>query len=81
VSAPTIGKTIIAYSLKSNTCLNLSIRYIPADTSVALWISADAGTGASIESGNQICQKNCADFIDIGITKKNAKISMHLVLL
>jgi hypothetical protein len=35
-----------------NTVLNLQIRYIPADTKVAEWIRAEAGTGASIESGS-----------------------------
>lgn len=37
------------------------IRYIPADTSVAECIRADAGTGASIESGSQKWKPSCAD--------------------
>jgi len=44
----------------------------PAETKVAEWINADAGTGASIESGNQIWKPNCADFINADIIKKNA---------
>jgi len=43
----------------------------PAETNVAEWINADAGTGASIESGNQICAPNCADFINAAVIKKN----------
>jgi len=38
----------------SNKYENLKIKNTPAETSVAEWIRADAGTGASIESGNQI---------------------------
>lgn len=37
------------------------MRYIPAETKVAEWINADAGIGASIESGNQKWNGNCAD--------------------
>jgi hypothetical protein len=36
----------------SNSELNLSNKKIPAETKVAECISADAGTGASIESGS-----------------------------
>ena len=42
----------------------------PADTNVAEWIKADAGTGASIESGNHIWKPNWADFIKAHIIKK-----------
>src|ERR1700752_3324459 len=34
----------------------------PAVTMVAAWISAEIGVGPSIESGNQTCNGNCADF-------------------
>ena len=40
------------------TSLNLIVRYIPADTRVAECINAEAGIGASIESGNQKKNKN-----------------------
>ena len=43
--------------------LNLSIKYTPAETNVAEWINEEAGTGASIESGNQAWPPNCADLI------------------
>jgi hypothetical protein len=37
---------------------------------VAEWIRAEAGTGASIESGSQICGPNWADFIKAQAKKK-----------
>ena len=39
------------------------IKKIPATTRVEEWIKAEAGVGASIASGNQTCEKNCAAFI------------------
>lgn len=54
-----------------NTVLNLQIRYIPADTKVAEWIRAEAGTGASIESGSHKWPTNCTDFILAQIAKHN----------
>jgi hypothetical protein len=45
----------------SKRALKRSMAYIPAETRVAEWIRADAGTGASIESGNQKWKPNCAD--------------------
>lgn len=36
---------------------------IPATTRVDEWIKAEAGVGASIASGSQTCEKNCAAFI------------------
>lgn len=46
------------------------IKKIPADTKVAECIKADAGTGASIESGNQIWQPIWADLINAAPKKK-----------
>jgi len=56
--------------LNSNKTENRSNKKIPAETKVAECINADAGTGASIESGNQICIPNCADLIKAQIKKK-----------
>lgn len=50
--------------------VNLNKIYTPADTSVAEWIRADAGTGASIESGNHKCPKIWADLNKVHINKK-----------
>ena len=47
---------------------------IPAETRVAEWITAEAGTGASIESGNQIWSPNCADLQNEQITIPAIKI-------
>jgi hypothetical protein len=50
---------------------------MPAETKVAECIKAEAGIGASIESGNQKKKKNCADFINADIVKniKNSQIA------
>lgn len=45
----------------------------PATTSVEEWISADAGVGASIASGNQTWKKNWAPLIPPDVTKQNEK--------
>ena len=50
---------------------NLIYNTRPADTKVAEWISADAGAGASIESGNQKWNPNWADLHNAAIVKKN----------
>ena len=55
---------------------NLRIKKTPADTRVAECINADAGTGASIESGNQIWNPNWADFIKADIIKQKPKHSV-----
>lgn len=59
---------------------NRSVKYTPADTKVAECIKADAGIGASIESGNQKKNKNWADFIKAAVVKKNIKKSPYLKL-
>jgi len=45
----------------------------PATTNVDEWISADAGVGASIASGNHTCEKNCAAFIEPDVTRHTEK--------
>ena len=45
----------------------------PATTKVEEWISAEAGVGASIASGNQTCEKNCAAFIPPESTNEREK--------
>jgi hypothetical protein len=49
---------------------NLTNKNTPAETSVAEWIKAEAGTGASIESGNQTWKPNWADLIKAASIKK-----------
>lgn len=47
------------------------IKYIPAETNVAEWINAEAGTGASIESGNHTWRPNWADLQNEAIIKNS----------
>jgi len=60
-------------SVNSNKTENRIIRKTPATTSVDEWISAEAGVGASIASGNQTCAKNCAALIPPEVTKQKEK--------
>jgi hypothetical protein len=48
-------------------------RNTPATTNVEEWIRAEAGVGASIASGSQTCEKNCAALIPPDKTKKSEK--------
>ena len=52
---------------------NFKNRNNPAETSVAECINADAGAGASIESGNQKWKPNWADLQKAAISIKNKK--------
>lgn len=58
--------------MNSNKALKRITRNTPAMTSVEECISAEAGVGASIASGNQTCEKNCAPLIAPAIAKENA---------
>ena len=49
------------------------IKKTPATTRVEEWISADAGVGASIASGNQTWAKNCAALIPPEVTRQKEK--------
>jgi hypothetical protein len=49
------------------------IKKTPATTRVEDWIRAEAGVGASIASGNQTCEKNCAALIPPDVTKQKEK--------
>lgn len=56
-------------SVNSNRTENRIIKNTPATTRVEEWIKAEAGVGASIASGNQTCEKNCAALIPPERTK------------
>jgi hypothetical protein len=58
---------------------NLITRKTPATTRVDEWISAEAGVGASIASGNQTWKKNCAAFIPPEVTKQKEKSVMKCI--
>lgn len=59
---------------------NLLNKNIPAATNVAECIRAEAGAGASIESGNQKWKINWADFIKEDIIINIIKIFITLIL-
>lgn len=69
---PIRGNKKKEYDEFSNIGYNLNIIKIPAETRVAECIKDEAGTGASIESGNHICGPICADLIkEQDISKKH----------
>jgi hypothetical protein len=59
--------------VNSNNTENRIIKKTPATTSVDEWIRAEAGVGASIASGNQTWEKNCAALIPPEVTKQKEK--------
>ena len=61
VSAPMIAPTSPAAGASWNSGCMRAIRYTPAVTIVAAWISALTGVGPSIASGSQVCSGICAD--------------------
>src|ERR1700748_3215960 len=61
VTAPTMTTASCASGARLYSGLDRTIRYTPAVTMVAAWISADTGVGPSIASPNQACSGTCAD--------------------
>lgn len=60
--------------VNSNKIENRIIKKTPATTRVEEWISADAGVGASMASGNQTWKKNWAALMTPDVTKQKEKI-------
>ena len=58
-------------TVNSKTVENRITKKTPATTRVEEWIRAEAGVGASIASGNQTWEKNCAPFIPPDVTRQN----------
>jgi hypothetical protein len=76
VSAPSTIKNEFVKSVNSKRTENRIIKNTPATTRVDEWISAEAGVGASIASGNQTCAKNCAALIppeSTNVIEKNVR--------
>ena len=73
VRAPNSANKQFVKTVNSNSTENLITKNIPATTRVEEWISAEAGVGASIASGNQTCEKNCAALIPPDKTKQVEK--------
>src|SRR5271154_6895227 len=61
VTAPTMITPSRASGDRLYSGLDRTIRYTPAVTIVAAWISADTGVGPSIASPSQACSGTCAD--------------------
>ena len=61
VTVPTMTTPSCASGARLNSGLDRTIRYTPAVTMVAAWISADTGVGPSIASPSQACSGTCAD--------------------
>ena len=84
MNEPTTGVKKKVISENSKRGENLNNTKTPAETKVAEWIKAEAGTGASIESGSQMWNPNCADFIKEHKIKKNdinsIKLNLKLVI-
>ena len=57
-----IAPTSPAAGASWNSGCMRAIRYTPAVTIVAAWISALTGVGPSIASGSHVCSGICADF-------------------
>ena len=62
VRQPPIAPTSAAVGACSNSGCMRAIRYTPAVTIVAAWISAETGVGPSIASGSQVWSGTWADF-------------------
>lgn len=73
VVTPIIIKKTRTKLFNWNIKKNFIIKKIPAEISVAECISAEAGAGASIESGNQKWKPSCADLHKIENESENTK--------
>src|SRR5271166_3066782 len=61
VTAPTMTTASCASGARLYSGLDRTIRYTPAVTMVAAWISAETGVGPSMASSSQDWSGNCAD--------------------
>jgi len=59
--------------VNSKSIANRITKNTPATTNVEECISAEAGVGASMASGNHTWEKNWAAFIDPEVTRQNEK--------
>ena len=60
VTAPTITTAVWAVAARLNTGPERTMRYTPAVTMVAAWMSAETGVGPSMASPSQACRGTCA---------------------
>src|SRR5699024_1294342 len=71
VNAPTAVTVSRATADTSKIGFALAMRYTPAVTIVAAWMSADTGVGPSIASGNQACRGNWPDLLTAPSSNNN----------
>ena len=64
VIAPMTTTTVCATGAASKIGADRAIRYTPAVTIVAAWMSAETGVGPSMASGSQACNGNWPDLPD-----------------
>src|SRR5437588_11031978 len=61
VSAPTTAMMVVAPPASDRRGLTRAMRYTPAVSIVAAWMSAETGVGPSMASGSQTYNGSCAD--------------------
>ncbi len=61
VTTPTMATTSRASPASSKSTLVRAMRYTPAVTMVAAWMSALTGLGPAMASGSHVCSGTCAD--------------------
>ena len=62
VKTPMTKTAVATCGVQAKSGAMRTIRYTPAATIVAAWISAETGVGPSIASGSQTWNGNCALF-------------------
>src|SRR6202046_2081854 len=75
VSAPIPAPTSCAAGASSNSGCMRAIRYTPAVTIVAAWISELTGVGASIASGSHVCSGICADLANAPTSSRRQPVT------
>src|SRR4051794_1758758 len=80
VTAPTIAIMVGTHGeATASTGFMRVIRYTPAVTIVAAWISADTGVGPAIASGSHTMSGSCAD-LPTAPTKSSAAMAVAAVV-
>ena len=80
VRQPPIAPTSAAVVDCSNSGCMRAIRYTPAVTMVAAWISAETGVGPSIASGSHVCSGTWADFANAPTSSSRQATVMSVLL-
>ena len=78
VTVPTMAITHRTFSASNSSGLMRTMRYTPAVTIVAAWISADTGVGPSMASGSQM---NSGSWADLPTAPRNRSRQMAVAVL